>query len=248
MKPAILLVATAAMLVSGCASLTSPARKSRLDPGHSYWFDYDATRRGMVFSVSTDHAGNAVVRTCGEPAPDVAMQMVASAAVEADVPDGNSGKVQAAGAQAAKLLSERTQMVMFFREALFRVCEISMNQNLAPADVVTLYKHIIDTALKLGSDKAFDVELLVAKSNLEAHIAERVAATERVELLVKALAEAESSARKRLEEDLRQARAVEAAASTAVLKSAQLLTAIAPAAGQAASTADTQTSEPSTTQ
>lgn len=240
MRLAGVVVVSVALLGSGCASLTSPARMSRLQPGHSYWFDYDASRRGMVLAITNDKAGNAVVRTCAEPAPDVAMQIAANASLEANTPGATSASAGGTAAQAARILSERTQMVMFFREALFRVCEISLNQDLSSEHVVTLYQHIIDTALKLGSDKAFEVDMVRAVAELEQHKAERELAAERVKELQQALAAAEGARaeqaklRSQLEQALvQEQQAVEGLARTvATLRG--LTPATEPAAGEAA--------------
>ena len=228
MKFVVLLVSAVALLTTSCASITSPARKSQLEPGHSYWFDYDASRRGMVMAVTRDAGGKTVVRTCAEPAPDVAMQIAANASLEIKNPGTASGAAGGTAAQAARVLSERTQMVMFFREALFRVCEISLNQNLDSAHVVTLYEHIINTALKLGSDKAFEVELLRAKADLEVRVAERQAAAVEVERLRKELEAANQATRQLRQAELDRALKGEQAASEKVVKAAAQLTGMAP--------------------
>lgn len=214
-------VAAAVLLSSGCASITSPARKSQLVPGHGYWFDYDASRRGTVFAVDQ----NGGIRTCAEPAPDVAMQMAANAHLDVKSTGSTSAAAGGTAAQAARVLSERTQMVMFFREALFRVCEISLNQNLDSAHVVKLYEYIIHTALKLGSDKAFEVELLQARVDLEQRIADRESAKANVERLTAELAVAKDALDKqKIEADLHKAVNAELAAREEVLKAAAQLT------------------------
>ena len=224
MKTVVMAVAAAVLLSSGCASITSPARKSQLVPGHSYWFDYDASRRGMVMAVTQDAAGGAIVRTCAEPAPDVAMQMAANAHLDVKSTGSTSAAAGGTTAQVARVLSERTQMVMFFREALFRVCEISLNQNLDSAHVVKLYEHIINTALKLGSDKAFEVELLQAKADLEQRIADRESAKADVDRLTAELAVAKTALDKqKIEADLLKAVNAELAAREEVLKAAEQL-------------------------
>lgn len=231
MKFVVLLVSAVALLTTSCASITSPARMKKLEPGHSYWFDYDASRRGMVLAMTADAQGRPVARTCAEPAPDVAMQVAATASLEVNTPGATSGSAGASGAQAAKLLSERTQMVMFFREALFRVCEISLNQNLDSAHVVKLYEHIINTALKLGSDKAFDVEVLQAKAELEQRVEQRAEAARKVQALELELAATKAKLdREKIQNQLEIARESAQAAEAGVLKAAQQLSAIGPPA------------------
>lgn len=158
-----------AFSATSCASFTSPARVHKLEAGSSYWFDYEGTRRGMILVSATDNAGRPAIRSCAEPSPDVAIAF--SGGGEASGSQVGSVKVSAEGngRQTINELGERTQMVMFFREALFRVCEISLNQNLDSAQISSLYKEIIQTALRLGSDKYLDIELentLVEKAKI----------------------------------------------------------------------------------
>lgn len=61
------------VLVSGCASFTSPARKHILEEGKTYWFDYTADRRGAIL-ITKHEVGNIAI--CAEPSPDVALQII----------------------------------------------------------------------------------------------------------------------------------------------------------------------------
>ena len=163
-----------AFSATSCASFTSPARVHKLETGSSYWFDYEGTRRGMILVSATDNAGRPAIRSCAEPSPDVAIAF--SGGGEASGSQIGSVKVSAEGngRQTINELGERTQMVMFFREALFRVCEISLNQNLDSAQISSLYKEIIQTALRLGSDKYLDIELAARQRELEQTLVEKL--------------------------------------------------------------------------
>ena len=46
-------------------------------------------------------------------------------------------------------LAERSQMVLFFREALYRVCEVSLNENI---DVVVIQKSDLPRADQMQSE------------------------------------------------------------------------------------------------
>lgn len=140
----------------GCSVFTGPARKHDLETTKNYWFEYDATRRGTVL-VSVPANGSTTFRSCAEPSPDVANSLTSKIESQLQYKDLS---VEAKGELAvnAVKLADRTQMVMFFREALFRVCEISLNVSLSPEVVGRLYDRIIDTALHLGTDKAFDFD------------------------------------------------------------------------------------------
>ncbi len=47
-------------------------------------------------------------------------------------------------------LSKRTQTILFLREAMFRICEQSINQNLSADQVMKLYELAVTTALKMA--------------------------------------------------------------------------------------------------
>ncbi|MDL5366568.1 hypothetical protein QSH18_13250 [Xanthomonas sp. NCPPB 2654] len=217
------LIVSCLVHLTACATLTSPARLHKLEAGSSYWFDYDASRRGMVLAATTNSQGRIVVRACAEPAPDVAMQMAAQAELNVMPQVGApGGSGSGSGAQAAKLLSERSQMVMFFREALFRVCEISMNQEFPPEKLSELYTQIISTALRLGSDKALEVDIILAQAEKSRQEAELSAAQTRIKLAEEALAEAKNEvARERARNQLELAQLEKKVASTQLQRASQ---------------------------
>lgn len=152
-------------LLSGCAGLTSPARMHELGDGKGYWFDYDASRRGTVLVGQDPKTQKFAFRSCAEPAPDVALSLASKIESQLSYKE-ISGQAKGDLAINAVKLADRSQMVMFFREALFRLCEISINQNLSNGEITGLYTEIIKTALRLGSDKAIDADILQIKANL----------------------------------------------------------------------------------
>lgn len=158
-------VCSSVIFTSGCSTLTSPARIHELESGKSYWFDYDATRRGTILVSADSNAKEKVLRSCAEPAPDVALNLASKIESQLSYKD-ISGQAKGDLAINAVKLAERSQMVMFFREALFRLCEISVNSSLSSTEISNLYGRIIDTALRLGSDKAIDVDLTKIKLEL----------------------------------------------------------------------------------
>ncbi|WP_455288212.1 hypothetical protein [Vibrio parahaemolyticus] len=132
------------LLASGCSSFTSPARYHELDDTKSYWLDYDATRRGTIIS-----NGNTNWKSCAEPTPDAAMNLVSKLNGSVDI--AGKGKVSGSGElnQSIVKLAEKTQMVMFLRESMYRLCELSLNSNLTPEQINTLYKSVIDSSIKV---------------------------------------------------------------------------------------------------
>ncbi len=129
------------LIMAGCANFTSPARQHPIDEKKAYWLDYDASRRGtLVFPE------DAKVRTCAEPSPDVALSLVSK--IEGTLKPDAGGEATAKAEFNATVveLAKRTQMVMFLREALFRLCEQSLNGNFSQQDVVNTYKQILTAA------------------------------------------------------------------------------------------------------
>lgn len=144
------------VVLAGCASFTSPARKHELDASKPNWLEYDAYRRGALF-VPISTAQGKTFRTCAEPPPDVAMQLVDKFTAKGGSGDV-SAEVSAEISQNALQLAQRTQMIQFLRESLFRLCEISMNMQFSPADVAGMYGKVIDSAKAMA-----EAEKLTAK-------------------------------------------------------------------------------------
>jgi hypothetical protein len=167
----LLLIACLAAGLPACASLTSPARVHELKPGQNYWLDYDASRRGTVVA-----AGGNSTRSCAEPSPDMALQLVADIQANMEY-QGVDAQAKGAVATTAVKLAERSQMLLFFREALYRVCEISLNTDLSDEQIVQLYEQIVRTALLLGSDKAIEADVEKLRLDLMAK-AQQIQATQ----------------------------------------------------------------------
>jgi hypothetical protein len=160
-----------AVLWAGCASLTSPAREHVLDEGKTYWFDYEATRRGAIL-VPRHEKKNVVI--CAEPSPDVALSIVDK--FRADV---GTGKVTVGGEadveQQAIQLAGRTQTLMVLRESLYRLCELSLNFDLEDEDVVALYKNVTDAVFKMAG--AAELSAQQAKLDAERRLIETMKET-----------------------------------------------------------------------
>ena len=153
------------LLLAGCANFTSPARKHSLDSG-SYWMDYDASRRGMLVLDSPQEGRKWVV--CSEPAPDVALNLVNK--IEGDLTAGDTdiagGKAEVT-ASAIKL-AERTQMVSFLRESLFRLCELSLGNEFTADQSKEMYLKVLQTALTIVEKDRAEAEEQRANAEADA--------------------------------------------------------------------------------
>ncbi|WP_211826034.1 hypothetical protein [Kistimonas asteriae] len=142
------------IFLSACSSLTPPARKHELNSSSSYWIDYDATRRGTIISNI-----NGKWQSCAEPAPDAAIGVLATLEAEIDALEKTDANVSGELAQSVVSLTDKTQMVLFLRESLYRLCEISMNSDIPPSQLEALYKSVIDSATTLVKTEAEKVNI-----------------------------------------------------------------------------------------
>lgn len=132
--------------LTGCASLTSPARQHKLEEGKTYWFDYDATRRGTVL-LPTNVSNN--IKICAEPSPDVAMEFANKFLAKLSY-EGISAETQAEINSNVIQLAQRTQTIMYLRESLYRLCELSVNYQLPVTEVIKLYEIVVKAAEELA--------------------------------------------------------------------------------------------------
>ena len=159
----VILMLSSALSMGGCAMFTSPARQHALEPDTTYWFDYTADRRGALMA----RRGTDMVY-CAEPSPDVALDLVSSMNLEADLPqDAASAKIASETRQEVVQLAKRSQMLMFLRESLYRLCELSINQDLSPEEVVRQYELVIKTAQELAMAEMKEAERSVLEAEAE---------------------------------------------------------------------------------
>ena len=142
------------LVIFGCSSFTSPARKHELDSSKTYWMDYDVTRRGTIVSGTAS-----AWKACAEPAPDAAIGVVAK--LEGTLNVADQGEIAGKGelAQSIVNLAEKTQMVLFLRESLFRLCELSINTNISADKTKELYETVIEAALALVEKETAEINL-----------------------------------------------------------------------------------------
>lgn len=149
MKIIILGLISIVLFLSGCTTLTSPARKELLsDEDSVYWFDYAAERRGG-FLIPKQSGSNSNTRfaICAEPAPDVALAHTTEIVGSAKLPETVDAELKVKFANEVVQLAGRTQTILFLREAMYRLCEQGVNGNLAPGEVKELYTKVIDAAV-----------------------------------------------------------------------------------------------------
>ena len=159
------LLALASLLLGGCANFTSPTQTNVLEQGKPYYMSTDASRRGaVVYPLSTG------IKVCAEPSPDVAMNLVSK--LDLKLEKTGIGTVDAGADVTANVvkLAERGQMVMFLRESLYRLCEVSLNQQLTSEQVLQTY----NAALKLATDLAKIEQTKAETANAKATTIQRM--------------------------------------------------------------------------
>jgi hypothetical protein len=161
---AAVLAATPLLLLSGCATITSPARIHPLTPNAPYIMDMDASRRTAILLPRPDGKG---VMYCAEPSPDVAYNSVISlvASIQLQNPSVDAS-TQLQFQQSVVELAQRTETIQFLREALYRLCEQSLNGTMSQAAVQQEYDNALKTALALA-----EADLVKAQSGLPPQMA-----------------------------------------------------------------------------
>jgi hypothetical protein len=160
---AALLIATPVLLLSGCATITSPARIHPLTPNAPYIADMDASRRTAILLPRPDGKG---MMYCAEPSPDIAYNSVLSlvASIQLQNPSVDAS-TQLQFQQSVVELAQRTETIQFLREALYRLCEQGLNGTMSQAAVEQEYDNALKTALALA-----EADLAKTQSGLPAQM------------------------------------------------------------------------------
>ncbi|WP_172562566.1 hypothetical protein [Vibrio furnissii] len=154
------------VVLTGCANFTSPARKHNLDSSaNAIWMDYDASRRGTLLLKKGEDGSEWV--TCSEPAPDVALNFVNKLEGNLKAKDLEIADAKGEVTINAIKLAERTQMVSFLRESLFRLCEMSLNHNFDDVNSKEMYMGVLNAALALVEKDKQEIESEKLKAQAE---------------------------------------------------------------------------------
>jgi hypothetical protein len=151
-------------LLASCANLYPPSTKKQIDNGSSYWVSYDASRRGALILPKSSQ-----VRACSEPAPDVGLTFVNTLKGNLTTPDGTSATgIDAAANATVVALAGRNEVVLLAREALFRICEASMNDTIGSGDVRPLIEKVFTDVAEIAKAQAQDSESRAAEAKAKA--------------------------------------------------------------------------------
>lgn len=147
--------------LSGCSSLTSPARSHALLKNTPYWFDYSSDRRGAILIPKEK---NKRITICAEPSPDTAIETLAKLGLNIK----NKGNINTELNQKIIQLTTRTQTILFLRESLYRLCELSANFDLSNSDIIEQYSSVINAATELAKAEVIQAETDQTNANINA--------------------------------------------------------------------------------
>lgn len=135
-----------AVTLAGCNTFTPPAQMKPITDDGVYWMSYNSDRRGAMVV-----RGDAKMRICAEPAPDTASNFESEIKVvkkEIGEASGNSG-------QSVVILPGRNSTVLTLREALYRLCELSLNRaDVSPERIMTAYDTVITAVTRYAEAEA----------------------------------------------------------------------------------------------
>lgn len=138
------------ILISGCANFTSISRSSSLGSiggnAENTAIHLDAQQRVIL-------SKNNMKKVCAEPSPDALAAYAASLGLGVHLPKG-SGSLAQSNQSSVAAMGLRTQSITLMRDALYRICEASMNEMIEPVHNATLLGRGMDlTAVVLAVEQ-----------------------------------------------------------------------------------------------
>lgn len=167
MKSLPISVALATLFLSGCAGLgtKSAGRDEAPDSHKQYWAKYDHSLKPVTPAVTlseklgmaeparpaasaaaTAAAAPAVapapaIRSCAEAAPDATLKLIARLEATQGKAQGGSAELDASVVR----LAERTQMLSFLRESLYRTCERAAAGQITKDEAAAAYDKVMNS-------------------------------------------------------------------------------------------------------
>lgn len=165
MKTLPMSAALAALMLSGCAGLMKPTPQ-KVDPNsqqNQYWSKYDHSLKPVTPPVTLSEklglaepsrpaaGGGAaaaaavaqapVVRSCAEAAPDATLKLIARLEATQGKTQGGSAELDASMVR----MAERTQMLSFLRESLYRTCERAAAGQISKEEASAAYDKVMNS-------------------------------------------------------------------------------------------------------
>lgn len=166
MKSLPISVALATVVLSGCAGLgtKSAGRDEAPDTHKQYWAKYDHSLKpvtpavtlseklgmpeparpatgGAAAAATAAAAPAPAVRSCAEAAPDATLKLIARLEATQGKSQGGSAELDASVVR----LAERTQMLSFLRESLYRTCERAAAGQISKDEAAAAYDKVMNS-------------------------------------------------------------------------------------------------------
>jgi hypothetical protein len=166
MKSLPISVALATLFLSGCAGLgtKSAGRDEAPDSHKQYWAKYDHSLKPVTPAVTlseklglpeparpaaggTAAAATAAaapvpaIRSCAEAAPDATLKLIARLEATQGKSQGGSAELDASMVR----MAERTQMLSFLRESLYRTCERAAAGQISKDEASAAYDKVMNS-------------------------------------------------------------------------------------------------------
>ena len=128
------------VMLSGCANFNSIGRSTSLGVmgnQKNTAVHLDAQQR-VVLSKEN------MKKVCAEPSPDAMAAYAASLTLGVSVPAQGAGSLAQSGQSSIAALGLRTQSITLMRDALYRVCEASLNDEIGQVHIATLLGRGLD--------------------------------------------------------------------------------------------------------
>lgn len=132
--------------LAGCNTFTPPSQMKPVSDDGVYWMSYNSDRRGAMVV-----RGDSRIKVCSEPAPDTASNFESELKVVKQEVAEASGKA----GQRVEILPGRNSTVLTLREALYRLCELSLNRQDVPPDrLMDAYDKVITAVTQYAKAEA----------------------------------------------------------------------------------------------
>jgi hypothetical protein len=135
------------IFISGCA-----IHKLNDNGSNAYMIKYDSNSRGQFF-----FPDDKKMKLISEPSPDTVLQSTYAFTGKMNY-QSVTGEVSANLTSQALQLGQRTEMIMFLRETMFRLSEAGNNAGWSPKDYKDLYNKIIKAAVILAQTEQTEAE------------------------------------------------------------------------------------------
>lgn len=140
------IVVALTVVLAGCNTFTPPSQMKPVTDDGVYWMSYNSDRRGAIVV-----RGDSKIKICSEPAPDTASSFESELKVVKQEVAEASGKA----GQSVVILPGRNSTVLTLREALYRLCELSLNRSDVPPErLMDAYDKVITAVTQYANAEA----------------------------------------------------------------------------------------------